>query len=139
MKSPDVERRNKALSAACRLDYDAPMNIEPRDPKQRYWVQSTKRELEGKLGTTFSLSNGMLGIRGAHEECPDWGCPEVVITRDDGVLARANGETLFEPFTNRNIVGRTGRGDTTFAGYMARRLAYPPPPKPSSSPPPSFR
>lgn len=55
------------------------MNIEPRNPKQRYWVQSTKRQLEGKLGTTFSLSNGMLGIRGAHEECPDWGRPEFYV------------------------------------------------------------
>jgi trehalose/maltose hydrolase-like predicted phosphorylase len=55
------------------------MSIEPRDPQQRYWVQSTKRELEGKLGTTFSLSNGMLGLRGAHEECPDWGRPEFYV------------------------------------------------------------
>jgi sugar/nucleoside kinase (ribokinase family) len=51
-----------------------------------------------------------------------WGCPEVVITRADGVLARAGGRTFYEKFTNRSVVGRTGRGDTTFAGYMARRL-----------------
>ena len=55
------------------------MNIEARDPRQRYWVQSTKLELEGKLGTTFSLSNGMLGLRGAHEECPAWGRPEFYV------------------------------------------------------------
>jgi sugar/nucleoside kinase (ribokinase family) len=62
----------------------------------------------------------------AARQFADWGCPEVVITRADGVLARVQGETLFEPFTNRSIVGRTGRGDTTFAGYMARRLNHPP-------------
>ncbi len=56
----------------------------------------------------------------------DWGCPEVVITRADGVLARVEGRTLFSPFTNRSTVGRTGRGDTTFAGYMARRLSEDP-------------
>jgi trehalose/maltose hydrolase-like predicted phosphorylase len=55
------------------------MSIEPRDPCRRYWVQSTRPELEGKLGTTFSLSNGMLGLRGAHEECPDWGRPEFYV------------------------------------------------------------
>jgi len=55
------------------------MSIEARDPRRLYWVQSTKRELEGKLGSTFSLSNGMLGIRGAHEECPDWGRPEFYV------------------------------------------------------------
>jgi sugar/nucleoside kinase (ribokinase family) len=55
-----------------------------------------------------------------------WGCPETVITRADGVLARVNGTTYWEPFTNRSVVGRTGRGDTTFAAYMARRLDHDP-------------
>lgn len=55
------------------------MNIESRDPRRNYWVQSTRKELECKLGTTFSLSNGMLGIRGAHEECPAWGRPEFYV------------------------------------------------------------
>jgi len=62
----------------------------------------------------------------AAKQFADWGCPEVLITRADGVLAHVNGETLFEPFTNRSVVGRTGRGDTTFAGYMARRLNHSP-------------
>src|SRR5210317_2262974 len=55
------------------------VNIEARDQRTTYWVQSTKQELEGKLGTTFSLSNGMLGIRGAHEECPPLGRPEFYV------------------------------------------------------------
>jgi sugar/nucleoside kinase (ribokinase family) len=50
-----------------------------------------------------------------------WGCPEVVITSADGVLARVRGKTYYEKFTNRSVVGRTGRGDTTFAAYLARR------------------
>jgi sugar/nucleoside kinase (ribokinase family) len=53
-----------------------------------------------------------------------WGCAEVLITRADGVLARVGGATLWERFTNRSVVGRTGRGDTTFAGYLARRLDH---------------
>lgn len=53
-----------------------------------------------------------------------WGCPEVVITRADGVLARAEGQTFHERFTHRSVVGRTGRGDTTFAAYLARRLDH---------------
>lgn len=55
------------------------MSIEPRDPRQRYWIQAMKQELEDKQGSTFSLSNGMLGIRGAHEECPPWGRPEFYV------------------------------------------------------------
>ncbi len=50
-----------------------------RDPRREYWVQSTKPELEGKLGSTFALSNGLLGLRGAHEECPSWGRPEFYV------------------------------------------------------------
>lgn len=53
-----------------------------------------------------------------------WGCPRVVITRNDGVLARVAGKTLFAPFTNRNIVGRTGRGDTTLAAFLAWGIAH---------------
>ena len=55
-----------------------------------------------------------------------WGCPETVITRADGVLARVDGATYFEAFSNRNLSGRTGRGDTTFAAYLARRLDFGP-------------
>jgi sugar/nucleoside kinase (ribokinase family) len=57
----------------------------------------------------------------AAKQFESWGCPETVITRADGVLARVHGKTYFERFTNRSVVGRTGRGDTTFAAYLARR------------------
>jgi len=53
-----------------------------------------------------------------------WGCPEVVITRNDGVLARLGGETYFETFSNNSVIGRTGRGDTTFAAYQSWRLQH---------------
>jgi sugar/nucleoside kinase (ribokinase family) len=55
-----------------------------------------------------------------------WGCPEVVITRAEGVHARVHGKDYYEPFSNKSTVGRTGRGDTTFAGYMFRRLDHGP-------------
>jgi sugar/nucleoside kinase (ribokinase family) len=55
-----------------------------------------------------------------------WGCPEVVITHAQGVLARVNGSTLYEKFSNRSTVGRTGRGDTTFAAYLSQRLDHDP-------------
>lgn len=55
-----------------------------------------------------------------------WGCSETVITWADGVLARVRGQTYFEKFSNRNMMGRTGRGDTTFAAYLSRRLDYDP-------------
>jgi sugar/nucleoside kinase (ribokinase family) len=55
-----------------------------------------------------------------------WGCPEVMITHSPGVLARVNGKTLYEKFSNKSMVGRTGRGDTTFAAYLSHRLDHGP-------------
>jgi sugar/nucleoside kinase (ribokinase family) len=53
-----------------------------------------------------------------------WGCPEIMITRAEGVLVRAHGKTSYEKFSNQGTLGRTGRGDTTFAAYLARRLDH---------------
>jgi sugar/nucleoside kinase (ribokinase family) len=53
-----------------------------------------------------------------------WGCPEIMITHSEGVLARAGGKSYYERFSNNSTVGRTGRGDTTFAAYLARRLDH---------------
>ena len=55
-----------------------------------------------------------------------WGCPEIVVSRADGALARVAGETHWERFSNRSTVGRTGRGDTLFAAYAAHRLDHGP-------------
>lgn len=60
----------------------------------------------------------------AAREVQSWGAAEVMITRSDGVLVRAGGESVFERFTNRSTVGRTGRGDTTFAAYLAWRMEH---------------
>ena len=54
-----------------------------------------------------------------------WGCPEILITRSDGVLALRNGKGYFVKFSNRSITGRTGRGDTTIGAYLARRMDHP--------------
>jgi len=51
-----------------------------------------------------------------------WGVLEVIITQSEGVLACTSQSTFYEKFTNRSVIGRTGRGDTTFAGYLAWRM-----------------
>jgi sugar/nucleoside kinase (ribokinase family) len=55
-----------------------------------------------------------------------WGCSELMITHSQGVLARVNGVTYYEKFSNLNNSGRTGRGDTTFSAYMSWRLDHDP-------------
>ena len=51
-----------------------------------------------------------------------WGAKEILITYNTEVLAY-NGEELYTcPILARNLSGRTGRGDTTFASYVNERL-----------------
>lgn len=52
-----------------------------------------------------------------------WGAKEVMITHNTEVLV-CDGETIYtQPIKSRNLTGRTGRGDTTFAGYISERIS----------------
>ena len=48
-----------------------------------------------------------------------WGAKEVLITHNTEVLAYDGVTTYTCPIKARNLSGRTGRGDTTFAGYIS--------------------
>ena len=50
-----------------------------------------------------------------------WGADEVMLTHNTEVLVCGDGDVHSAPFTNSNTSGRTGRGDTTFAAYLAWR------------------
>lgn len=51
----------------------------------------------------------------------DWGAKEVVITHNTEVLAY-DGKNIYTcPIKARNLSGRSGRGDTTFAAYITER------------------
>jgi sugar/nucleoside kinase (ribokinase family) len=52
-----------------------------------------------------------------------YGAREIVLTRAAGVLVYADAIYCEAPFTPREIKGRTGRGDTCFAAYLAKRLS----------------
>ena len=50
-----------------------------------------------------------------------WGAKEVLITHNTEVLAYDGKAVYTCPIKARNLSGRTGRGDTTFAGYITER------------------
>lgn len=50
-----------------------------------------------------------------------WGALEVMLTHNTEVMVCRDGEIFRAPYTNRAFLGRTGRGDTTFAAYLAWR------------------
>lgn len=70
------------------------------------------------------ILTGFTDLEKAAETVAGWGCGEVVITKSEGVLARYHGRSFCEKFSNSSTIGRTGRGDTTFAGYLVRRLTH---------------
>ena len=71
------------------------------------------------------ILTGTDNLQDAASILDDWGSPETIITRSDGVLARSNGKNYFERFSNRSIQGRTGRGDTLIGAYLACRIDHP--------------
>ncbi|MDP2792060.1 MAG: PfkB family carbohydrate kinase [Rectinemataceae bacterium] len=55
-----------------------------------------------------------------------WGAKEVMVTHNSEVIVLVDGKIYCAPFTPSNLSGRTGRGDTTFSSYLARRLTHEP-------------
>jgi sugar/nucleoside kinase (ribokinase family) len=90
-----------------------------------------KREIMGladfvKLDVVeANILTGSDNLAEAAAICDSWGNFETVITRSDGVLARSKGKNYFEKFSNKSSAGRTGRGDTTFGAFLARRVDHP--------------
>ena len=69
---------------------------------------------------------GYNDIRTAADALSDYGPKEIVLTHRDGVLVKSTGEYHEAGFFPDSLVGRSGRGDTCIAAYMAARLTRPP-------------
>jgi len=53
-----------------------------------------------------------------------WGAKEIMITHNTEVIVYDGEKFCAAPLKPRNLTGRTGRGDTTFAGYLTKRLKH---------------
>jgi sugar/nucleoside kinase (ribokinase family) len=69
------------------------------------------------------MLTGSADVRSAAQLLADLGPSEIVLTHRDGVLVYARGRLYEARFFPRELVGRSGRGDTCIAAYVARRLA----------------
>ena len=65
---------------------------------------------------------GLSDRKQAAELLHSWGAGEVMITHNTEVLVYDGIEFYTCPIKSRNLSGRTGRGDTTFSGYINSRL-----------------
>ena len=52
----------------------------------------------------------------------DWGVPEMLISHNSEMLVYDGRDFHTQPVRSRNLSGRTGRGDTVFSAYIARRI-----------------
>jgi len=69
---------------------------------------------------------GRSDLREVARALSELGPAEVVLTHGEGVLVYAAGHFYSAPFRTREMKGRTGRGDTCIAAYLAKRLTAPP-------------
>jgi len=69
---------------------------------------------------------GKCDLYTAAKKMHDLGPQEVVITHRNGLLVYADGKFYEEKFLPKEIIGRSGRGDTCIASYAAKRLSASP-------------
>lgn len=77
------------------------------------------------LKTDAAEAKILTGLDDRHEAARllhEWGAKEVLITHNTEVLVYDGDQFYTCPIRARNLSGRTGRGDTTFAGYTTERL-----------------
>ena len=72
------------------------------------------------------LLTGKTDLQKAARTLAAFGPREIVLTQSSGVTVHVEGKTYQAPFVPRNLTGRTGRGDTCFGTYVAKRLSVSP-------------
>jgi len=66
---------------------------------------------------------GISDKKEAVQKISEFGPKEIVLTHRDGLLVYAQGIFYGAPFLPDKLIGRSGRGDTCIASYMAKRLS----------------
>lgn len=73
------------------------------------------------------IMTGCTDRKEAAKHLYSWGAKEILITHNTEVLSYDGKDFYTCPIRARNLSGRTGRGDTTFAAYINERLSKPVP------------
>jgi len=130
---PDVIHELKSTGALLAADVQGFVRIISADGTLAYedWPEKKQTLSNFDILKTDAVEaevlTGHTDIRAAAEMIADWGPKEIVLTHRDGVLVFADGEFCEAPFRPRKLIGRSGRGDTCIASYVAKRLTAAPP------------
>jgi sugar/nucleoside kinase (ribokinase family) len=117
-------RKKEALIAAdiqgfIRIARDGKLVFEPWPEKGK--VLSTLGVLKTDA-VEAELLTGEADIRVAAKMIADFGPKEVILTHRDGLLVYDGRDVYEAKFYPERLIGRSGRGDTCIASYVARRL-----------------
>ena len=80
---------------------------------------------EAAILTGFDTGNHEGRVE-AGKKVMEWGAREAVITHNQELIVLTQSDLVSFPFKNRNLSGRTGRGDTCFTTYTSERLSKSP-------------
>lgn len=123
----------QALAATAPVALDAQGFVRVREGNElvfRDWEDKTRGlPLVHYLKVDLAEAEVLTGLSDRHSAAKaleSMGAREVVLTHADGVLVRAAGRDYEAPFKPSSLAGRTGRGDTCFAAYLARRRSASP-------------
>lgn len=72
------------------------------------------------------ILTGYTDLKTAARELLKFGDMELVLTHGAGVIVWADGAFHEAPFTPKSLIGRSGRGDTCLASYLAARITMKP-------------
>jgi sugar/nucleoside kinase (ribokinase family) len=128
----DVIRALRAKKALLAADVQAFARVIAPDGTLKYDPWPEKEEVLPYFdilktdAVEAEMLTGTGDIRAAARMLAGWGPREVVLTHRDGMLVFAEGRFFEAPFCPRRLVGRSGRGDTCIASYVARRLSSDP-------------
>ena len=116
-----AERALVAIDAQCMLRYAENGHMVYRDWAEKREMLPYIRFLKTDAAEAEILT-GLTDRTEAAKVLCGWGAKEVMITHNSGVLVFDGKEVYTCPIKARNLSGRTGRGDTTFACYIDERL-----------------
>lgn len=117
-----AEKGKLALDVQCMLRHvepDGEMRFHDWIEKERYLPMITFLKTDA---AEAKILTGMDDRAEAARRLYDWGAKEIMITHNTEVLIYDGKEVRTCPIRARNLSGRTGRGDTAFAGYLAARI-----------------
>jgi len=113
------------------LDAQGFVRVRRPDGTLAYEEWPEKQEVLSRVGVLKAdaveaeMLTGEKDLRAAARVLTGWGPRELVLTHKDGLLVFSEGKFYEAPFRPRHLRGRSGRGDTCFASYVARRLDAP--------------